>query len=62
MKIAILNECFLGEEHLSRLKALGEVEVFDSARARESFRENLPELVVSAVENFIKGTPINLVN
>lgn len=28
----------------------------------ESFRENLPELVVSAVEQFVKGSPINLVN
>lgn len=28
----------------------------------ESFRENLPELVVSAVEEFVKGTPKNLVN
>lgn len=28
----------------------------------ESFRENLPELVVSAVEQFIKGFPKNLVN
>jgi len=28
----------------------------------ESFRENLPELVVSAVEQFIKGSPKNLVN
>lgn len=28
----------------------------------ESFRENLPELVVLAVENFAKGNPTNLVN
>ncbi len=28
----------------------------------ESFRVNLPELVVSAVEEFVKGTPINLVS
>lgn len=28
----------------------------------ESFRKNLPELVVSAIEEFIKGTPKNLIN
>ncbi len=28
----------------------------------KSFRVNLPELVVSAVEEFIKGSPKNLVN
>lgn len=28
----------------------------------ESFRENLPELVVLAIEEFLKGSPINLVN
>jgi len=28
----------------------------------ESFRVNLPELVVSAVEAFVKGKPINLIN
>ncbi len=28
----------------------------------ESFRENLPELVVSAIEEFVKGSPKNLVN
>lgn len=28
----------------------------------ESFRENLPELVVLAVEGFVKGSPKNLVN
>lgn len=28
----------------------------------ESFRENSPELVVSAIENFIKGLPKNIIN
>ena len=28
----------------------------------ESFRENLPELVVSAVEEFVKSKPVNIVN
>ena len=28
----------------------------------ESFRENLPKLVISDIENFLKGTPKNLIN
>lgn len=51
MKIAILNECFLHEEHLERLKILGEVVIFNNTKTKDK-----------AVEGFVQGVPKNLVN
>ena len=36
MKIAILNECFLSQGHLNRLKALGEVVVFENTETEQA--------------------------
>ena len=39
MKIGILNECFLSEKHLSRLKTLGEVIVFNDTKTKQEAME-----------------------
>ena len=41
MKIGILNECFLSELYLNRLKAIGEVVVFKNTRTEEEAIERL---------------------
>lgn len=39
MKIAILNDCFFNEEHLARLRALGELTVYEDTSSTESALE-----------------------
>lgn len=53
MKIGILNECFLSEKHLGRLKALGEVVVFNDTKTEQEAVERLNGLDVAIWDGFI---------
>ena len=44
MKIGVLNECFLNKKHLNRLKALGDVVVFDDTKTEQEATERLRRL------------------
>ena len=53
MKIAVLNECFLNENHLKRLKALGDVEIFNDTTTEEQAIERLKGVDVAIWDGFI---------
>ncbi len=53
MKIAILNECFLNEDHLKRLKALGEVIAFEHTQTEDEAIERLKGVDVAVLDGFI---------
>src|SRR3990167_5099942 len=53
MKIVILNECFFQPEHLERLSALGEVEVFTDTSTPEQATERLRGADVGIVDQFL---------
>lgn len=53
MKIAVLNECFLNEGHLKRLKALGEVEIFNDTTTKEQAIERLKGVDIAIWDGFI---------
>lgn len=53
MKIVVLNECFLNEKHLNRLKALGEVEVYDDTDSEDKAIERLKGAEVAIWDGFI---------
>jgi lactate dehydrogenase-like 2-hydroxyacid dehydrogenase len=53
MKIAILNECFLGPEHMDRLKALGEVVVFENTTTEAEAIERLEGVEIAIWDGFI---------
>ncbi|MDO8565249.1 MAG: NAD(P)-dependent oxidoreductase [bacterium] len=53
MKIVVLNECFLNEDHMKRLKSLGEVIVFDNTTTEEQAIKRLKEVDVAIWDGFI---------
>jgi len=53
MKIGILNECFLNEKHLKRLKTLGEVVIFENTTTEQEAIERLKGLDVAIWDGFI---------
>jgi D-3-phosphoglycerate dehydrogenase len=53
MKIAILNECFLDENHLNRLRALGEVSMFESTSSEDMAIERLKGIDVAVIDGFL---------
>lgn len=53
MKIAVLNECFLNEEHLGRLKKLGEVVVYENTITEDQAIERLGNADVAIWDGFI---------
>lgn len=53
MKIAVLNECFLNEDHLKRLKTLGEVLVFNDTTTEEQAIERLKGADIAIWDGFI---------
>lgn len=57
MKIAILNECFLTEKHISRLKQLGEVTIYNDTDTEEKAIERLKDVSVAIADCFV--TPLN---
>lgn len=53
MKIGILNECFLNEKHLKRLKVLGEIIIFENTTTEDEAIERLKSLDVAILDGFI---------
>ncbi len=53
MKIVVLNECFLGESHLNRLKSFGEVEVFNDTDSEDKAIERLNGAEIAIWDGFI---------
>lgn len=53
MKIGILNECFLSEDHLNRLKALGDVVMFENTRTEDEAIERLKGIDVAIIDGFL---------
>lgn len=57
MKIAVLNECFLKDEHIARLKKLGEVSIYDDTNSEEKAIERLKGVEVALADCFV--SPLN---
>lgn len=53
MKIVILNECFLNKNHLKRLRALGEVKIFDNTESEDKAIERLKGADIAIIDGFI---------
>src|SRR3989344_9376383 len=53
MKIAILNECFLNETYLSRLRALGEVVIFENTRTESEAVKRLIGVDIAVIDGFL---------
>ena len=53
MKIGVLNECFLNEKHLKRLKALGDVVTFENTTTEQEAIERLKVLDIAIWDGFI---------
>lgn len=52
MTIGILNECFLSETHIDRLKTLGEVVVFDNTNSEDEAIERLKGIDIAIIDGF----------
>lgn len=57
MKIVILNECFLTNAHLERLRNFGQVEIFKDTDSEEKAIERLKDADVAVADMFI--APLN---
>lgn len=53
MKIAVLNECFLNEDHLRRLEALGDVQIFENTDSEDQAIERLKGADIAIIDGFI---------
>lgn len=53
MKIAILNECFLNESHIKRLKILGDVVTFENTKTEEEAVERLKGVDIAIWDGFL---------
>lgn len=53
MKIAILNECFLNEGHLARLRTLGEVIAFENTRTENEAIKRLEGIDIAIIDGFL---------
>ncbi len=53
MKTVILNECFLNEDHLKRLKKLGEVEIFENTTTSQDTIQRLKGADIAIVDGFL---------
>jgi D-3-phosphoglycerate dehydrogenase / 2-oxoglutarate reductase len=53
MKIAILNECFLNEDHLKRLRTLGDVQIFNNTTTKEDAIQRLRGVDIAIVDGFL---------
>ncbi len=62
MKIAILNECFLNETHLNRLKTLGEVIAFANTRNENEAIERLKGADIAIIDGFLCPITANIIN
>ncbi len=62
MKIAVLNECFLSDDHLARLKNLGEVIVFPNTTTEEEAVERLKGVDVAIWDGFLCAPTAKVLN
>jgi glycerate dehydrogenase len=62
MKIAVLNECFLKQAQLDRLKALGEVTIYDDTNSEEKVIERLRGVDAAIVDCFVSPFNKNVFN
>lgn len=53
MKIVVLNECFLNEDHLKKLKKLGQVEIFENTDSEELAINRLKGAEIAIIDGFI---------
>lgn len=53
MKIGLFNECFLNEGHLNRLKALGEVVIFENTRTEDEAVDRLKGIDIAIIDGFL---------
>lgn len=57
MRIAVLNECFLKESHIERLKKLGEIAIYNDTDTEEKAIERLNDVEVAIADCFV--SPLN---
>lgn len=57
MKIVVLNECFLEDKHIARLKSLGEVEIYLDTDTEEKALERLQNADIAIADCFL--APLN---
>lgn len=57
MKIAILNECFFNDNHLQKLKKLGEVTIYDNTNNEDLAIERLKDVEIAITDCYI--APLN---
>lgn len=50
MKIVVLNECFLKDEHIARLQKLGELQIFKETTSEEQVIERLKDADIATVD------------
>ena len=62
MKIAILNECFLNDEHLNRLKALGEVIILENTTTEDEAIERLKGVDIGIIDGFLCPPTAKILN
>ncbi|HEY0220828.1 MAG TPA: NAD(P)-dependent oxidoreductase [Candidatus Paceibacterota bacterium] len=62
MKIAILNECFLNDSHLQRLKALGEVIAFPNTKTDDEAIERLKGIDIAIWDGFLCPPTAKILN
>jgi D-3-phosphoglycerate dehydrogenase len=53
MNIGVLNECFLNESHLSRLKTLGQVTTFENTKSEDEAIERLKGIDIAIIDGFL---------
>jgi len=60
MKIAVLNECFLSEDHINRLKALGEVIIFKNTKTEDEAIERLKGIDIAIWDGFVCAPTVKI--
>ncbi len=53
MKIAILNDSFFNEEHLKRLRKLGELVIYENTNSEEKAIQRLKDVDIAVVDGFL---------
>ncbi len=62
MKIAVLNECFLSDSHLARLKTLGEVVMFPNTTTEDGAIMRLKDIDIAIWDGFICAPTAKILN
>lgn len=62
MKIVVLNECFLKDKHIDRLKNVGELELFTDTTTEQQAIDRLKNADVAVVDSYITPFTKNVIN